>query len=145
MIRDALYEAIDALGGYHADVFGIEDVGERLVSIHSKLGAHNLNLEAAQKQCVKVEKIQELVVNEHSTVRDLNIAVLMTHWDYIAPVYFLRYITYVREGCKIENRSNLGHCPNRREGGPKDCSNVPTLISKLKCNMKCIQIVRLYH
>ena len=92
MIKDA----ISSLGGYHADVFCIEDVGERLISIHSKLGAHNLNLEAAQKQCVKVQKIQELVVNEHSTVRDLNIAVLMTHWDYIAPVYFLRYITCVR-------------------------------------------------
>ena len=102
IIRDTLNEAIDALGGYHADVFGIDDVGERLVSIHSKLGAHNLNLEAAQKQCVKVQKIQELVVNEHSTVRDLNIAVLMTHWDYIAPVYFLRYITCVRVYMLIE-------------------------------------------
>ena len=71
-------------------MFEIEDIGEKLVSIHSKLGAHNLNLETAQKQCVKVEKIEELVVNEHSSVRDLNIAILMTHCDYIASVYFLR-------------------------------------------------------
>ena len=88
--RDILNDAIDSLGGYNADVFEIEDIGEKLVSIHSKLGAHNLNLETAQKQCVKVEKIEELVVNENSSVRDLNIAILMTHCDYIASVYFLR-------------------------------------------------------
>ena len=41
----------------------------------------------------------------------------------------------VREGCKIENRLNLGHCPNRREGGPKDCPNVPTLILNLIFNI----------
>eukprot|EP00092_Neocalanus_flemingeri_P007710 GFUD01008326.1.p1 GENE.GFUD01008326.1~~GFUD01008326.1.p1 ORF type:complete len:633 (+),score=153.13 GFUD01008326.1:157-2055(+) len=90
ILRDILNEAIDSLGGYNADVFEIEDIGDRLASIHNKLGAHNLNLETAQKDCVKVEKIQELVVNENSSVRDLNIAVLMTHWDYIASVYFLR-------------------------------------------------------
>ena len=85
-----LNDAIDALGGYHADVFTIEDMGERLTSIHNKLGEHYLNIETAQKQCVKRDKIEELVVNEHSSVRDLNIAVLMTHKDFIAPVYFLR-------------------------------------------------------
>ena len=26
----------------------------------------------------------------------------------------------LREGCQIGNRSNLGHCPTRREGGPKE-------------------------
>ena len=77
-----LNDAIDAID---ADVFDIEDA-----CIHSKLGAHYLNIEAAQKQCVKREKIEELVVNEHSSVRVLNIAVLMTHKDYITPVYFLR-------------------------------------------------------
>ena len=41
----------------------------------------------------------------------------------------------IREGCKIENRLNLGHCPNRREGGPKDCPNVPTLILNLIFNI----------
>ena len=41
----------------------------------------------------------------------------------------------LREGCKIENRLNLGHCPNRREGGPKDCPNVPTLILNLIFNI----------
>ena len=85
-----LNDTIDVLGGYHADVFDIEDVGEHLACIHSKLGAHYLNIEAAQKQCVKREKIEELVVNEYSSVRVLNIAVLMTHKDYIPPVYFLR-------------------------------------------------------
>ena len=30
-----------------------------------------------------------------------------------------------REGCQIENRSNLGHCPNRREGGPKEWPECP--------------------
>jgi len=90
LLRDMLNDAIDALGGYHADVFDIEDIGERLVSIHNKLGGHYLNIETAQKQCVKRDKIEDLVVNEHSSVRDLNIAVLMTHKDFIAPVYFLR-------------------------------------------------------
>ena len=41
----------------------------------------------------------------------------------------------IREGCKIKNRLNLGHCPNRREGGPKDCPNVPTLILNLIFNI----------
>ena len=86
-----LNEAIDELGGYNADIFCSEDVGGRLSAIHNKLGVHLLNLETALKQCVKVEKIKELVVNENSLVRDLNIAVLMTHSDYIAPVYLHRY------------------------------------------------------
>ena len=111
ILKDILNDAIDALGGYHADVFGIEDVGERLVSIHSTLGDHNLNLETAQKQCVKVEKIEELVVNENSSVRDLNIAVLMTHWDYIAPVYFLRYTNKVlRKVCSLKLCFYQGKC-----------------------------------
>ena len=37
------------------------------------------------------EKIRELVVNEKSSLRELTIAVLMTHWDFIAPVFFYRY------------------------------------------------------
>ena len=32
-----------------------------------------------------------MVVNEKSSIRELTIAVLMTHWDYIAPVFFFRY------------------------------------------------------
>jgi len=90
VIREMISEAIDEVGGYHADVFSIEDLGERLASLNNKLGEHHLSIEKALKQCVKVEKIQELVVNEHSLVRDLNIAVLMTHWDFIGPVYFHR-------------------------------------------------------
>ena len=31
-----------------------------------------------------------MVVNEKSSIRELTIAVLMTHWDYIAPVFFFR-------------------------------------------------------
>ena len=90
VIREMISEAIDAVGGYHADLFSIEDLGERLSSLNNKLGEHHLSIDKALKQCVKVEKIQELVVNEHSLVRDLNIAVLMTHWDFIGPVYFHR-------------------------------------------------------
>ena len=87
-----LSDAIDSLGGYNADVLSISDLGERLSSIHSRLGKEELNLETAQTklECLKINKIQELVVNEKSNMRDLNIAVLMTHWDYIAPVYFHR-------------------------------------------------------
>jgi len=89
-----LNDAIDSLGGYNSVcpvfIFDMEDVEEKISSVHSMLGADYLNLDTAMKKCVKVEKIQELVVNENSSVRDLNIAVLMTHWDYIASVYFLR-------------------------------------------------------
>ena len=31
-----------------------------------------------------------MVVNEKSSLRELTIAVLMTHWDYISPVFFFR-------------------------------------------------------
>ena len=93
-IREMLNDAIDSLGGYNSVcpvfIFDMEDVEEKISSVHSMLGADYLNLDTAMKKCVKVEKIQELVVNENSSVRDLNIAVLMTHWDYIASVYFLR-------------------------------------------------------
>ena len=51
----------------------------------------------------------------------------------------------LREGCKIKNRLNLGHCSNRREGGLKDCANVPTLIFNLKFSMTFLKIVMLYH
>ena len=33
---------------------------------------------------------RELVVNEKSSLRELTIAILMTHWDFIAPVFFYR-------------------------------------------------------
>ena len=52
----------------------------------------------------------------------LNINTISDVFKYLKPAERLR------EGCQIENRSNLGHCPNTREGGPKDCPNVPTLI-----------------
>ena len=90
--RDMLAEAIQSLGGYQGEVFGEAEVGPRLAAIHSKLGGDQLNIETTQArlQCLKIPKVEELVVNENSNMRDLNIAVLMTHWDYIGPVYYHR-------------------------------------------------------
>ena len=87
-----LADAIDSLGGYHGDVFSVEDAGQRLSDIHNQVDRDQLNIRTAQAKlgCLKIPKVEELVVNENSSLRDLNIAVLMTHWDYIAPVFFHR-------------------------------------------------------
>ena len=92
VIREMLSEAIDRLGGYQADLWSVQSLAERLNTIHTKVPSEELQLETAQTrlQCLKINKIEELVVNEKTNMRDLNIAVLMTHWDYIAPVYFHR-------------------------------------------------------
>ena len=91
--REMLSDAIDRLGGYQADLWsGGQTLSERLNTIHTKVPVEEFHLETAQDrlQCLKINKIQELVVSEKTNMRDLNIAVLMTHWDYIAPVYFHR-------------------------------------------------------
>jgi len=89
-VRDILKDAISSLGGYQADVFNIQDVGERLSAVHKAAGEGELDLARALDTCVHAEKIRELVVNEKSSLRELTIAVLMTHWDFIAPVFFYR-------------------------------------------------------
>ena len=88
-----LAESIEELGGYHSDVFEGDDIGSKLAKINNRLSYDKLNIESAQAKlkCLKIAKVEELVVNENSNMRDLNIAVLMTHWDYIGPVYFHRY------------------------------------------------------
>jgi len=91
-IRDMLSESIDSVGGYHSDIFLEEDQGALLSKLHKEINKDTLDVRTAQKKlgCLKINKVEELVVNEKSSMRDLNIAVLMTHWDYIAPVYFHR-------------------------------------------------------
>ena len=90
--RDMLADAIEDLGGYYSDIFDGEDTAEILSNIHNKLSGEKLNLETARSRlgCLKIAKVQELVVNENTSMRDLNIGVLMTHWDHISMVYFHR-------------------------------------------------------
>lgn len=90
VIRDVLQSAVDSLGGYNADVFSAKDAGSRLAAIHSAAGETELDLGQSLDTCVHVEKLRELVVNQKSSLRELTIAVLMTHWDFIAPVFFFR-------------------------------------------------------
>jgi len=90
VIRDILQNGVDSVGGYHADIFSIKDIGSRLAAVHSAARDTELDLARALDTRVHVEKIRELVVNEKSKLRELTIAVLMTHWDFIAPVFFLR-------------------------------------------------------
>ena len=87
-----LTDAVESLGGYQGEVMSMSNVAERLSLIHKRLGSEELSLEGAQTRlgCLKISKIKELVVNEKTNMRDLNIAVLMTDWDYIAPVYYHR-------------------------------------------------------
>ena len=87
-----LSDAIDRLGGYQADMWSGQSLAERLNTIHTKVPREEFQLETAQSrlQCLKINKIQDVVVSEKTNMRDLNIAVLMTHWDYIAPVYYHR-------------------------------------------------------
>ena len=55
----------------------------------------------------------------------------------------------VREGFQIKKVWNLGHCPNRREGGLKNCPIVPTLILNQNFNImfvsNSINVVQLNH
>ena len=59
-------------------------------AVHKAAGEGELDLARTLDTCVHAEKIKELVVNEKSSLRELTIAVLMTHWDFIAPVFFYR-------------------------------------------------------
>ena len=72
------------------NIIYVQDVGERLSAVHKAAGEGELDLGRALDTCVHAEKIRELVVNEKSSLRELTIAVLMTHWDFIAPVFFYR-------------------------------------------------------
>ena len=95
--RDMLAESIDSVGGYHSDVFVGDDHGALLAAVHNKTSPDLLNIQTVQTKlkCLKIQKVEELVVNETSNMRDLNIAVLMTHWDHIAPVYYHRLVVGV--------------------------------------------------
>jgi len=90
LIRDMIEDAISDGGGYQNDVFHRKDLQQRLSGVHNKVSQTVLDLDRVRKLVQKVKKIEDLIVNENSGVRELNIAVLMTHWDHIAPVYFLR-------------------------------------------------------
>ena len=130
LCRDILKDAISSLGGYQAEVFDIQDVGERLSAVHKvkvkvfkwkvKVKVYPLCTRPRGKvsstcarrwtpACTlrrsaswlwtrslhsgrpkKIFPKSTMVVNEKSSLRELTIAVLMTHWDYIAPVFFFR-------------------------------------------------------
>ena len=100
--REMLSSAIDRLGGYQADLWSVHSLAERLNTIQAKVPREEFQLETAQSrlQCLKINKIQDVVVSEKTNMRDLNIAVLMTDWDYIAPVYFHRW----RHGAVLAGR-----------------------------------------
>ena len=85
MLRSTTYNNVTHLTTSH-----VQDFGERLSAVHKAAGEGELDLGRALDTCVHAEKIRELVVNEKSSLRELTIAVLMTHWDFIAPVFFYR-------------------------------------------------------
>ena len=58
-------------------------------------------------------------------------------YSQIQPLMFV----FVRERCKIKNRLNLGHCPNREGGGLTDNQYVPTLILIFRFKQKMNQNV----
>ena len=72
-----------------------EKIRELVVNEKSSLRQKDINTKRQKYKKIKntfvhAEKIRELVVNEKSSLRELTIAVLMTHWDFIAPVFFYR-------------------------------------------------------
>jgi len=90
-IRKLLTDCIDSLDeGYENPVFNIKDRAQRIQALHGMLKSDQLDISTAQERCVKVDKIQEVVVNEKSGVRELNLAVLMTAEKYLGTVYFHR-------------------------------------------------------
>ena len=73
----------------------VADTGERLCLVHARLGEDYLDLQEALDMCVIIPKMERLSVTGNSSVKDLNIAVLLTHFDYISPVFYYRGIALV--------------------------------------------------
>ena len=88
-------EATVELGGEDGDVFSVADTGERLSQVQALLGEDYLDLQEALDMCVIIPKMERLAVTGNSSVKDLNIAVLLTHFDYISPVFYYRGVALV--------------------------------------------------
>lgn len=85
-------EALEKLGGVDGEVFGIEDIEERLRLIQDKLDDDYLDIKEVLDICIIIPKMEKVNVGANSAVKDLNVAVLLTHFDLIGTVFYYRGI-----------------------------------------------------
>jgi len=83
-------EALSKLGGVDGEVFGVEDLEERLTLIQDKLDDDYLDIKEALDICIIIPKMEKVTVGATSSVKDLNVAVLLTHLDLIGSVFYFR-------------------------------------------------------
>ena len=85
-----IQEAMARLGGSNNEMFEEKDVEKLLSDVQSKLEHTYLDLVDAQDMCTNIIKLKKCDSNEHTSLKDLNIALLLTHEDYLAPIFYHR-------------------------------------------------------
>ena len=85
-----IQEAMARLGGSNNDIFEEKDVGKLLSDVQSELEHTYLDLSDAQDMCTNIIKLKKCDSNEHTSLKDLNIALLLTHETFLAPIFYHR-------------------------------------------------------
>ena len=63
-----------------------------LIIIQDKLDDEYLDIKKALDICIIIPKMEKVTVGPNSSVKDLNVAVLLTHFDLIGTVFYYRGI-----------------------------------------------------
>ena len=67
-----------------------KNVGKLLDDVQCALEHTYLDLSEAGDLCNKIIKLKKCDSNEHTPLKDLNIALLLTHADYLGPIFYHR-------------------------------------------------------
>ena len=62
------------------------------IIIQDKLDDEYLDIKKALDICIIIPKMEKVTVGPNSSVKDLNVAVLLTHFDLIGTVFYYRGI-----------------------------------------------------
>ena len=89
-IGKIMEDAMGRLGGSNSEIFREKDVGKLLDGVQSALDHTFLDLSEAGDLFTKIIKLKKCDSNEHTPLKDLNIALLLTHADYLGPIFYHR-------------------------------------------------------
>ena len=97
-IRTIIGEAMERLGGINSELLQEKNVGKMLVTVQSELEHTYLDLSDAADLSTDNIKLKKCNSNEHTALKDLNKALLLTHADYLGPIYYHRGMTLTAWG-----------------------------------------------
>ena len=89
-IGKSIEEAMVRLGGSNNQMFEEKEVSKLLQKIQTELEHTYLDLADASDLCTNIIKLKKCDSNEHTPLKDLNIALLLTHSDFLGPIYYHR-------------------------------------------------------